>query len=1019
MSDKTPASVPNTPETYRGLLILVLLPLLLVALGGGAIYLNMLSESESQARTHGRNITKLLATQTSEFISSRVDAVELLAGETLLKNTPLLTGTGSGTGNIEDLIKARILLNRYCNTLSASICYIMNIQGDTVADSRPPTTSIVGNNYGFRPYFKNAIAGEPSIHLALGVTTKKRGIYLSSPITSYQNEMIGVAVIKFLPEQIENRLSEISGQASLVDPNGIIFASNQRDWLYKSLFKLSPLELQKIAESRQFGDQAPETLDLVIREDKNISDGALKNYLFEQTEVSQLPGWQITYLYQAEQITGKQQQSQAMLALSLIAILFILILFAVKQLYSRLIETLRANTKYQHDLEKSEHRLQSFDKVSSEAILVHNANGILDVNKQAERMFGYSHNELLQLTPKDFFSAESLPLVLQKVETGSEEPYQATIVTQTGALIPVVVNGKSVVWEGKKARAASFRDISRRIEYQKKLMASEDRFRQLSDLVAEGLLIHSNNQIIDVNQSLCELLGMRREDILHSNLTDLLSEQSLRAVSNHPDTASALELTLDRSDGTPFPAEITTASMQFDDGLYIVLSIRDISRYKEQEEHILYQAQYDLLTHIPNRFLAKDRAEQAIRNADKHHGKVALMFIDLDGFKKVNDSMGHEVGDLLLQQATRRFVSCLEKQHTLARHGGDEFIIILEDIADPTDAEFIAEKILQQFSQPFSIQNKQLVVTASIGIAIYPDDAPNYSDLLRAADIGMYKAKHDGRNRFHYYTQEMNDIATRKLALDNCLTNALQNKEFRLVFQPLVSNLNGQPKVQGAEALIRWSSPSLGEVSPVEFIPHTEQSGLIIPIGRWVLEQACLQAKAWLDAGHEDFYISVNVSPRQFKGNDLLQDLKKALNMSDLNPKHLNIEVTEGLLIEASPELNNTLHAIAEMGITLSMDDFGTGYSSLNYLKKFPFTNLKIDRSFIKELPDNSDSAILVTATIAMAHQLGLSVTAEGIEAAEQYNYLRGLRCDRLQGFYLGKPVSAKDFSFDLILDRT
>ncbi|EAR62823.1 EAL domain-containing protein [Neptuniibacter caesariensis] len=990
--------------------MLVILPLLLVALGGGAIYLNLLSESEAEARIHGSNITSLLSTHTNEFISNRVDAVELLAGETLLRNSPLLIGNDEP----KDLFEARLLLNRYCKTLNASLCYIMNVKGDAVADSRPPETSIVGNNYGFRPYFKQAIWGESSIHLALGVTTKKRGIYFSSPIISAHNKIVGVAVIKFLPAPIEQRFAEVTGFASLVDPNGIVFASNQPDWLYKSLFKLSPQRLKKIAESRQFGDQAPESLGFTVDSDNNVSGPSAQNHLLEQVSVSQLPGWSITYLYRTEHITSMEHPNQGIAALSIIIILFLLTLFAVKQLYSRLVETLRSNAQQQKDLERSEHRLQNFDKVSSEAIFIHNSEGIVDVNKQAEKMFGYTHTELLQLKPDDFFSAESLPVAMEKVRTQSETPYQATVITRDGTAIPVTVNGKAVLWNGQKARAASFRDITRRIEYQKRLMASEDRFRQLSDLVAEGLLIYSENKIIDVNQSLCELFGQRREDLLESDLSELFSEQSLTAINNHPDTAAALELSLERADGTLFPAEITTASMQFDDGLFIVLSIRDISRYKEQEEHILYQAQFDLLTHIPNRFLAKDRAEQAIRNADKHDGKLALMFIDLDGFKKVNDSMGHEVGDQLLQQATRRFVSCIEKQHTLARHGGDEFIIIQEDIADPTDSEIVAEKILQQFSNPFSIENKQLIVTASIGISIYPDDANNYSDLLRAADIGMYKAKHDGRNRFHYYTQEMNDIATRKLALDNSLREALQNREFNLVFQPLICNVKGQPKVQGAEALIRWTSPVLGQVSPVEFIPHTEQSGLIIPIGRWVLEQACQQAKRWVDDGQEDVFISVNVSPRQFKGNDLLRDLTSALESSGLHPHHLNIEVTEGLLIEASPELNNTLQLITDMGINLSMDDFGTGYSSLNYLKKFPFNNLKIDRSFIKELPDNSDSAILVTATIAMAHQLGLSVTAEGIETAEQYNYLRGLRCDRLQGFYMGKPVPANEFSFEL-----
>ncbi len=273
----------------------------------------------------------------------------------------------------------------------------------------------------------------------------------------------------------------------------------------------------------------------------------------------------------------------------------------------------------------------------------------------------------------------------------------------------------------------------------------------------------------------------------------------------------------------------------------------------------------------------------------------------------------------------------------------------------------------------------------------------------------MYKAKKDGKNTFHFYTQEMNDIATRQLLLDSNLRYAMDRNEFSLAFQPLVSG--NDARIVGAEALLRWNSGTLGNVSPAEFIPLTEQTGLIIVIGRWVLEQACVQAKRWVDAGAEDFSLSVNVSPRQFKGNNFVTDLQYALGSSGLPPKHLNIEVTEGLLIQASPELNSTLQQITEMGVKISMDDFGTGYSSLSYLKTFPFNNLKIDRAFIRELPSNPDSNILVSATIAMAHKLGLSVTAEGIETEEQFQYLRDTDCDLLQGFYFGKPIPAAEFT--------
>jgi len=305
----------------------------------------------------------------------------------------------------------------------------------------------------------------------------------------------------------------------------------------------------------------------------------------------------------------------------------------------------------------------------------------------------------------------------------------------------------------------------------------------------------------------------------------------------------------------------------------------------------------------------------------------------------------------------------------------------------------------------------QLNVTVSIGVAVYPDDAQDYPALLRAGDIGMYKAKQDGGNSFHFYTQEMNDSALRQLKLDNNLSLALEREEFHLVYQPLVSCDKNTYQIIGAEALLRWETDELGVIPPDEFIPLTEHTGLIIPIGRWVLVQACKQARIWIDQGFENFTISVNVSPRQFNGNHFVSDLNNALEQSGLPAKNLNLEVTEGLLVQASTELDNTLKELSEMGVSISMDDFGTGYSSLSYLQTFPFNNLKIDRAFVNGLPEHKDSKILVAAIIAMAHQLGLSVTAEGIETLEQLNYMTELSCDILQGYYIGKPMLAEELT--------
>ncbi|WP_415897358.1 EAL domain-containing protein [Neptuniibacter sp. QD57_21] len=991
-------------KPIRGLLALVVLPLFLIAIGGIGIYLNLASKSETEARNHSQNITQLLASQTDAFIRNRTHAVALMAGEQQI--IQYLLEPHQNYSRINNKLK------RYCRTLQASICYIMNNNGVTQADNREPDNTLVGKNYAFRPYFQQAIQGIPTVHLALGVTTKKRGLYFSHPIVSEAETPIGVAIIKFLPDQIEERFHRLPGNASLIDPNGVVFASNNETWLYKTLFPLSSVQQKQVAASRQFGDTIPEHLGFSRKIDSSIIEKDEQLFIYENAPLEELPGWQISFLLEPEQFQTSEQITQHQIALSLIGAMFFLTLVAIKLLYRQLRQSLGSTQRYQHELEQSEQRLQRFEEVTSEAIFIHNSQGIVDLNRRAEELFGYSYQDFIKLDPQTLFTPESLPTALEHARNTSEQPYQAVIITKQQEEIPVVITGRRVLWHGEKARVASFRDIRKRVETQKKLSASEDRFRQLSDLVAEGLLIYSNHKIIDVNQALCRIFATDRETLIASSLGHLFNKEISEEILELEQTdKSSFEITLQRGDGSTFPAEISSASMLFDDDLFNIVSIRDISRQKEQEEHILYQAQYDLLTNIPNRVLARDRAEQAIKKMRREGRKLALMFIDLDDFKKVNDSLGHDIGDQLLQQAVERLQSCLAENHTLARHGGDEFLIILEDLEKPEQAELTAELILEKFSQPFVIQSKQLIVTASIGIAIFPDDAVDFRALLRAADIGMYKAKKDGRNRFHYYTQEMNDVAVRQLELDNCLRSAIANDELSLAFQPLICGLNNDPKIVGAEALLRWHSPKLGEVSPAEFVPLTEQTGLIIPIGRWVLKQACKQAQRWIEQGHAGFTISVNVSPRQFKGNDFIKDLNQALEYSGLSPENLKLEVTEGLIIEASSKLDNTLQAISDMGIQISMDDFGTGYSSLNYLQRFPFDNLKIDRSFIRELATNPDSQILVSATIAMAHQLGLSVTAEGIETEEQKEYLHELRCDYLQGYLLGKPVTAHMFS--------
>lgn len=993
-------------STTRVFVALAMLPLLLVALSGLYIFFDLYNQTHKEAIAHTKNSVKLLSNRTSAFIANRVHSAQLLAGEQAIRNHLSQTSQISAVLASEDL-------QRYCKTLSASICYVMDTSGLTIADNLPPEKSVVGNNYGFRPYFKNAMQGKASVLPALGVTTKKRGLYFSSPV--YQNDtIIGAAIIKFSPDQIEQSFTDLSGKVSLVDENGIVFASSEPDWIFKSLFPLEQATQKEIINSRQFGDKAPVSILRPTDDLEYVQDRDGNPFVYNLAQINELPGWNIVYLLAPDHFILPHQQRKQTLFMTTVAIFFFVVLLVVSKLFLNLKRVQSKNDTYRLKLEESTERLQQFEEVTTEAIIIRDRLRILDVNKRTEELLGMPRTLLLNAELSSLCSNDSAKKTTKLLSEASEKPFQAELITHSGELLPVVITDRPTTWNGKRVNVTSLRDERRHKAVQKKLLASEGRFRQLSDLVADGILIYAEQVIVDVNHSFCNIIGERREDLIGISMSEIFPAEVIELFKATDFNLMEHEVELHRRDGTLFPAEINSASMQFDESLYTVLSIRDITRQKEQEEHILYQAQYDLLTHIPNRFLARDRAEHAIANAMHNGNKMLLMFIDLDGFKKVNDSLGHDVGDRLLQLSARRFKACIEENHTLARHGGDEFLIIMEDITTPEDAEVVLEEILDQFSKPFVIDSKELIVTASIGVAVYPDDATDYPSLLRAADIGMYKAKKDGRNTFHYYTQEMNDIAIRQLQLDNNLRTALERGEFHLAYQPLVRGCNNGARIVGAEALLRWDSEELGSVSPVEFIPLTENTGLIIPIGRWILEQACIQANKWISSGFKEFKISVNVSPRQFKGNDFIKDLDHALEVSGLPPKHLKLEVTEGLLIQASPELNKTLSQISQKGVKISMDDFGTGYSSLSYLQTFPFNNLKIDRAFIRGLPQHEDSKILVSAIIAMAHKLGLTVTAEGIETIEQFNYVQSIHCDYLQGFYFGKPVDSDKFTQQL-----
>ena len=440
----------------------------------------------------------------------------------------------------------------------------------------------------------------------------------------------------------------------------------------------------------------------------------------------------------------------------------------------------------------------------------------------------------------------------------------------------------------------------------------------------------------------------------------------------------------------------------------VMLSFADITDIKRAEQRLRHLAAHDALTGLTNRSFFIAHLESAIESARDESRELALFFLDLDRFKSVNDTAGHACGDTLLQSAAARLTDCIGPGDMIARLGGDEFVILIDQRVEGKRIALLAERLLQAMREPFDTVNGRYYLGVSIGVALYPHDGISGSDLLRSADAAMYRAKQNGRNRAQFYTAELNARLQRRYMLENALRDARENNELQLVYQPKYDLASH--RIVGAEALLRWNSAKLGAISPVEFIPVAEETGLIVPIGAWVLRRACEQAVIWYEALGYDFRMAVNLSARQFQAGDVVPMIEQTLADTGLPPTALEVEITESLLMGGADEVRPMFDALTAQGIRISIDDFGTGYSSLSYLQRFPISNVKIDRSFITGIPGDPDSVALTEAIVAMARALGMTVTAEGVEDADQVEFLAKAGCQEIQGYYIGKPVTAEGF---------
>ena len=434
--------------------------------------------------------------------------------------------------------------------------------------------------------------------------------------------------------------------------------------------------------------------------------------------------------------------------------------------------------------------------------------------------------------------------------------------------------------------------------------------------------------------------------------------------------------------------------------------VQDITERRLHQVRIEHQANYDTLTGLANRSLLQDRLQQALLTAASSGQRLAVAFVDLDRFKFINDSLGHHVGDELLKAVAARLKTCVRECDTVARLGGDEFVLLINGHTGPEHVSQMMEKMLAAVAQPWVIQQGEFLISCSIGVALHPDDGEEALTLLKHADSAMYRAKDNGRNNFQFFTRELNALMIEQLELETYLRRALERNQFVLRYQPRVNLATGQ--IVGAEALLRWRMPQRGTVAPMRFIGLAEETGLIVPIGKWVLQTACAQNKAWQDAGVPPIVVSVNVSPRQFRHESLVQTVAEVLRSTGLEPRYLELELTESMVMHDPPKLVAMLDELKELGVKIAVDDFGTGYSSLSYLKRFPVDRLKVDRSFVENMTTESDDATIVRTIIALGHNLGLKVVAEGVETAQQARALRAYQCDEAQGFLFARAVASR-----------
>lgn len=641
---------------------------------------------------------------------------------------------------------------------------------------------------------------------------------------------------------------------------------------------------------------------------------------------------------------------------------------------------------------------------------------IVDANAAALDFYGYSHEDLVKKRIQDIntMSSDEVTSEMQKAAVHNQNYFNFQHRLADGSTRYVEVHSTPIVADDKNMLFSIIHDITSRIENEQKLKLDAKVFEHSQ----EGVLVtDAQNRIITVNRAFTEITGYQQEDVEGDNPAILRSgrhdaqffQQMYEDIAGQGYWKG--EIWNRKKDGTVYPQLLSISKVENDANVVTnyVAVFSDITRIKQSEERMEQLAHYDALTGLPNRLLLKSRIEHAIERARRHpKEKVAVLFLDLDHFKVVNDSLGHMVGDELLRQVAGRLKDSLREQDTIARLGGDEFVVLLEGVIQLGDLNAISQNIIEEVKSPYLLNDcHEASVGTSIGIAIYPDDTLDIDKLITYADSAMYKAKQNGRNTYAFYTEAITQQADKRFKLSNQLAKAVERCELELFYQPQINMQSGD--IIGAEALIRWNHPEEGLLTPWAFIGIAEETGIIHEISKWVISQGCQQLKRWQDSGH-NLTLALNISPRDFRYDDFYDQVAKNIEQSGVDASGLELELTENGLMETSGNILQLLQQLKSLGLLLAVDDFGTGHSSIAYLKHFPVDKLKIDRSFVKDIDVDPADKMITETIIDMAKNFNLKVVAEGVETEAQKRLLQELQCDIAQGYFYSKPVPIAEF---------